>query len=152
MWLPRWRRVVKNLPTNAEDAGSIPGWGRSPGEGHGNPLQCSCLGNPMDRGAWQSAIHGAAKSHTQLKQLSSHFMNLAGHNNSWAGLWLTMECVITMSLTLRCSTLALHSLWRQSLVWRLILPENWAFFPQHLLTKVSFSGKIQMQSCKRSFF
>ena len=51
MWLPRWRRVVKNLPTNAEDAGSIPGWGRPPGEGHGNPLQCSCLGNPMDRAA-----------------------------------------------------------------------------------------------------
>ena len=51
MWLPRWRRVVKNLPTNAEDAGSVPGWGRSPGEGHGNPLQCSCLGNPMDRAA-----------------------------------------------------------------------------------------------------
>ena len=49
--------VVKNLPANAgdtRDAGSIPGLGRSPGEGHGYLLQCSCLGNPMDRGAWKT--------------------------------------------------------------------------------------------------
>ena len=44
--------VVKNLPANAGDAGSTPGLGRSPGEGNGNPLQCSCLGNPMDRAAY----------------------------------------------------------------------------------------------------
>ena len=44
--------VVKNPPANARDAGSIPGLGKSPGEGNGNPLQYSCLGNPMDRGAW----------------------------------------------------------------------------------------------------
>ena len=48
--------VVKNLPTNAEDAGSIPGSRRAPGEENGNPLQYSCLGNHMDRGAWQAAI------------------------------------------------------------------------------------------------
>ena len=56
--------VVKNLPANAgdiRDAGLIPGWGRSPGEGNGNPLQYSCLGNPMDRGAWQATVHGATK-------------------------------------------------------------------------------------------
>ena len=55
--------VVKNPPANAEDvreAGSIPGLGRSPGEGSGNPLQDSCLGNPMDRGAWWAAAHGVA--------------------------------------------------------------------------------------------
>ena len=46
-------QMVKNLPASAGDAGSIPGWGRSPGEGNGNPLQCSCLENPTDRGAWQ---------------------------------------------------------------------------------------------------
>ena len=46
--------VLKNLPANAEDMGSIPGLGRSPGEGNGNPFQYSCLGNPMDRGAWQA--------------------------------------------------------------------------------------------------
>ena len=59
--------MVKNLPANAgdaRDAGSIPGSGRSPGEGNGNPLQYSCLGNPMDRGAWQATVHGVTKSQT----------------------------------------------------------------------------------------
>ena len=54
------------------DLGSIPGWGRSPGEGNGNPLQDSCLGNPMDRGASRTTVHGVAKSRTQLKWLSMH--------------------------------------------------------------------------------
>ena len=54
--------VVKNPPTNAEDLGSIPGLGRSPGGGNGNPLQYSCLENPMDRGAWQATVHGVTKS------------------------------------------------------------------------------------------
>ena len=58
--------VVKNLPANSGDIGdmcSIPGWGRSPGEGNGNPFQYSCLGNPMDRGAWWTTVHGVAKRH-----------------------------------------------------------------------------------------
>ena len=53
--------VVKNLPANAGDMGLIPGLGRSPGGGNGNPLQYSCLENPMDRRAWQEKIHGVAK-------------------------------------------------------------------------------------------
>ena len=53
--------VVKNPPTNAEDAGSIPGLGRSPGEGNGNPLQYSCLGNPMDRGPLLATVHGVVE-------------------------------------------------------------------------------------------
>jgi len=59
--------VVKNLPANAgdaRDADLTPGFGRSPGEGNGNPLQYSCLENPMDRGAWQAAVHGVTKSQT----------------------------------------------------------------------------------------
>ena len=52
---------MKNLPTNAEDAGSIPGSGRSPGEGNGNPFQYSCLENSMDRGTWQATVHGGPK-------------------------------------------------------------------------------------------
>ena len=56
--------VVKNLPTNAGDVGSIPASGRSPGEGNANPLQYSCLENSMDRGAWRAIIHGVEKSHT----------------------------------------------------------------------------------------
>ena len=53
--------VVKNLPANAGDAGLIPGSGRSPGEGNGYLLQYSCLGNPMDRGAWWATVHGVAE-------------------------------------------------------------------------------------------
>ena len=53
--------VVKNLPASAGDAGSILGSGRSPGEGNGNPLQYSCLGNPVDRGAWQATVHGVTR-------------------------------------------------------------------------------------------
>ena len=56
--------VVKNLLANAGDAGSIPGWGKSFGEGNGKPLQYSFLGNPMDRGAWWAAVQGVAKSWT----------------------------------------------------------------------------------------
>ena len=58
--------VGKDSACNAGDLGSIPGSGRAPGEGHGNPLQYSCLENPMDRGAWQATVHGVAKSRTQL--------------------------------------------------------------------------------------
>ena len=57
---------VKNLPAKTGDSGFIPGLGRFPGDGNGNPLQCSCLGNPMDRGAWWATVHGVAKSTTQL--------------------------------------------------------------------------------------
>ena len=53
--------VVKNPPANAGDTGSIPGLGRSPGAGNGSPLQCSCLENAMDRGAWQATVHGVTK-------------------------------------------------------------------------------------------
>ena len=49
--------MVKNLPANAGDMGSIPGLGKSPGGGHGNPLQYSCLENPMDGGAWWGTVH-----------------------------------------------------------------------------------------------
>ena len=54
--------VVKNLPANVGNLGLIPGSGRSPGEGNGNPLQYSCLGNPMDTGAWWPTVHGISKS------------------------------------------------------------------------------------------
>ena len=65
--------VVKNLPADARagdirDAGSVPAWGRPPGEGSGNPLRYSCLGNPMDRGAWWATVHGVAQSHSLLKR------------------------------------------------------------------------------------
>ena len=53
--------AVKSPLVSAGDIGSVPGWGKSAGGGHGNPLQYSCLENPMDRGAWWATIHGAAK-------------------------------------------------------------------------------------------
>ena len=65
---------VKASACNVGDLGSIPGSGRSPGEGNGNPLQYSCLENPMDRGAWQATVHGVAKSWTRLSDFTSlHF-------------------------------------------------------------------------------
>ena len=74
-WASQVMLVVKNLSANAGDIGdpgSIPGSGGSPGGGHGNPLQYSCLENPMDRGAWGATIHRISKSQTQLKRLSTH--------------------------------------------------------------------------------
>ena len=66
--------VVNNLPASARDSGdvcSVPGSGRSPRGGNGNPLQYSCLENPMDRGAWWAIIHGVAKSRTRLSMHTS---------------------------------------------------------------------------------
>ena len=56
----------KETACNAGEPGSVPGLGRSPREGHGNPLQYSCLENSMDRGAWWATVHGVAKSQTRL--------------------------------------------------------------------------------------
>ena len=78
--------MVKNPPASAGDAGdagdagSIPGVGRPPGEGNGYPLQHSCLGNPMDRGAWRATVHAVEKSQTQRSD--------RGHS---AGLWDTVS-------------------------------------------------------------
>ena len=63
--------MVKASAYNAGDLGSIPGLGRSTGEGNGNLLQYSCLENPMDKGAWQATVHGVAKSRTRLSDFTS---------------------------------------------------------------------------------
>ena len=63
-----WRLVVKNPPAKAGDMGSVLGSRRSSGEVNGNPLQYSCLGNPMDKGAWWTTVHGVAESQTGLSQ------------------------------------------------------------------------------------
>ena len=65
--------VVKNPPANAgdeRDVSSITGLARSPEGGHSNPLQCSCLGNPMDRGSWQAAVHGVAQTWNHYSDLA----------------------------------------------------------------------------------
>ena len=76
--LPWWLRGKKSACNagNAGDAGSIPGSGRSPGGGNGNPLQYSCMQNPMDREAWQATVHRVAKSQTQLQWLSMRAYSL----------------------------------------------------------------------------
>ena len=71
--------MVKNPPANAgdaRDAGLIPGSGRSPGGGHENPHQCSCLENPTDRGAWRAVVHGVAKSRIRLSHSTHIHINL----------------------------------------------------------------------------
>ena len=65
--------MVKKLLVNVGDLGSVPGSGRPPGEGNGNPLQYSCLGNPMDRGAWQATGDGAARVRHDLATKESSF-------------------------------------------------------------------------------
>ena len=72
--LPRWLTCKESTCNagDAEDVGLNLGLGRSPGGGHGNSLQYSCLENPMDRGGWQTTVHGVTKNWTQLKQLSTH--------------------------------------------------------------------------------
>ena len=62
-------QMVKNLPAMCETQVQIPGPGRSPGEGHGNPLQYSCLENFIDRGVWWATVHGVAKNRTKLSSL-----------------------------------------------------------------------------------
>ena len=71
---------VKASARNAGDLGSIPGSGRSPGEGNGNPLQYSRLENPMDRGAWWATVHGVAKSRTRLSDFTFTFSKVPSLN------------------------------------------------------------------------
>ena len=90
--LSRVELVVKNPPASAggvRDMGSIPGLGKSPGAGQGNPLQCSCLENPKDRRAWRATVHRVAKSWTRLKQLSMHaYIYIVTKILCYASLWL----------------------------------------------------------------
>ena len=77
--------MVKNPPANAGDVrnpGLTPGSERSHGEGHGNPLQYSCLENPIDRRAWWATVHRATKSRTRLKQLSMHAHHTKRNNRA----------------------------------------------------------------------
>ena len=80
--------VVKNLPASAGDASSILGLGRSPGKGNGNPLQYSCLGKPMDRGAWWATVHGVTKELIGTKQLN---------NNNNTAMQITLEMLKQIS-------------------------------------------------------
>ena len=81
--------VGKESTCNAEDLGLIPGSGRSPGGGHGNPLQYSCLENPRDRGAWWTTVHGVAQSQTWLSERQTQWQPLNdGGQGHAAEVWL----------------------------------------------------------------
>ena len=82
---------IKNLPAKAGDVGLISGSGRLPGEGNGNPLQYSCLENPMDRGAWRATVHGVAKR--------------AGHDLA------TKQQVLRILSSMSCFKFLRHSVW-----------------------------------------
>ena len=90
----------KEYACNAGDPGLIPGSGRSPGGGHGNPFQYFCLENSIDRRVWQAKVHGVTKSqtwltHTQLKKLTKLFKNLAKlvHYLQCSMKWKPLNCV-----------------------------------------------------------
>ena len=103
------RGTVGHIPSGSEseesacnsgDPGPIPGSGRSPGGGHGNPFQYSCLENRMDRGAWRATVHGVTNSQTWLKQLSTHTcilnanLHLQMSSTVFIQIWAAGECEV----------------------------------------------------------
>ena len=138
-WGLRWWLSGEESACNAEAAGdksSIPGSGRSPGGGHGHPLQYSVLKNPMGRGAWWATVHGVPKSQTQLKLLSRHaWMALEGithreisqikRNTGWYHLYVgsNMRMTVPASVGHLWSPERKHSFLKNSFIyfnWRLI--------------------------------
>ena len=104
--------VVKNPPANAGDLGSIPGSRRSSGGGHSNPLQYSCLENPMDRGAWWATVHGVTKSQTQLKQISMQHVLSFTQESMGLPWWL-----ISKESACQCRRLGFDP-WVEKMPWR----------------------------------
>ena len=107
--------MVKNSPANAGDiryVGSILGMGRSLGEGHDNPLQCSYLENPMNRGSWRAIAHRVAKSQTWLKRLSTHTLSYLE-----ASFWPSVLNVDALLLSTASHTGAIMPLW-EVLQWK----------------------------------
>ena len=101
--------MLKNPPANggdARDEGSIPGWGRSPEVGNGNPLQYSCLENPMDRGAWQAIVHGVGKSRTGLSVCARACTCAHKHTHTHTHIHvLPKACAVLCFLTQLCTAL-----------------------------------------------
>ena len=129
-WASLVAQRLKRLPSMQVDLGSIPGSGRSPGEGNGNPLQYSCLENPMDRGAWWATVHGVAKSWTRLSDFTFTFKSIIAKridvNCGWqisTSLWMTVE--INCMCVNWCVRTKLHF----SICWRQIMEKQ-----KHLLS------------------
>ena len=106
--------MVKNLPENAEDVGSIPGWGRSPGKGNDNPLQYSWLENTKDKGAWWSIVHGQ-ESQTQLSRVSNNNSLYKGQIHGCSHTGTCAQKGLTVGLRLCCHHLEIHNnFWTRS--------------------------------------
>ena len=89
--------VVKNMPANAGDSCMISGSERSPGAGNGNPLQYSCLGNPMDRGAWRATVHRVAKESNMTKATEQASMHTHRHTHTH-----THTCILKVFYFSKC--------------------------------------------------
>ena len=142
---------VKASACNAGDLGSIPGLGRSPGEGNGNPLQYSCLENPIDGGAWWATVHRVAKSRTQLSdfthsypyQLLSYMLShvvVAVHPRRCSGIYVTSQHCSGHIQTLQMSKVFMQYI-PQTMNPSLIIPHNVVSLGQflHILVPCSFS-------------
>ena len=104
-WLPRWLSGKESTCQAADtrDTGSIPGLGRSPGEGNANPLQYSCLGTPMDRGAWQSIVHGVG--HDRATNTTATYVWIKGMEEGVGSLFLVLMASMKGSMDMSLSKL-----------------------------------------------
>ena len=91
--------MVKKLPANAGDVGLNPGSERSPGEGNGNPLQSSCLRNPMDRGAWRATVYGGGRVGHNLVTKKQNNMKIWAANSK-VEIWVCDELVLSLNIGL----------------------------------------------------
>ena len=145
--------VLKNMPANAgniRDMGSISGSGRSPGGGHGNPLQYSCLENPTDREAWWATGHGVTKSPTCLKRLNTH---TAYHEKNISfKLSISVHCLERVWLDVSSTVTAFSSLPSRANVNRWWIPLDGLIHPVNSLNMVHMWTKsthdIEKESSK----
>ena len=146
-----WSLVVKNPPANVGDVrvvGSIPGSGRSPGGGHGNPLQYFCLKNPMDRGNWRATIHGITKSWTRLSlHTHTHTHTTQAVITEIAGICQASHSRGFLAPNILSSVLGINLLLlqQQSLDISLLLLANIAYVFNFLTTLFSFSCRLHQR-------
>ena len=117
--------VIKNPPVNAGDAGdvgSMPGSGRFPGGGNGNPLQYSCLGNPMDRGAWQATVHGVAKHQMHLSTSAQAFPETKGMRGK------DHRALLSVSTTQKCNCIETYNMLTNGFAGHKLLKKRSTFF------------------------
>ena len=130
-WWLRWLTVCR-----AEDLGSIPGLGRFPGEGKGNPPQYSCLENSMDRGSWQATVHWVAKSQTRFHTIyPTNSSEIWKSLESWSLMALTMKtCLWYFIHKLHCT----HQLHAPLVLGSIEWPANWFLFKAWIIFLVIF--------------